>query len=128
MFARIFHGHAQDLDGLARPERRDGVRGDTPRPERETDLAFQVVIPAHCLFIRTGIDDRFVVDAVFPLRVPLGSFHDVAPRIRRTEVRPIRTRRAISDLLTPARCSFLRISLSNSAKIASKPAMARPAG
>ena len=80
-------------------------------------------------------------------------------RIRRTEVRPICTRRAISDLLTPARCSFRisaacmaavtgrpsrfpfsracarpprvrsrRISLSNSAKMASRPAMARPAG
>lgn len=88
-----------------------------------------------------------------------GSFHEFGPRIRRTEVRPTRTRRAISDLLTRARCSFWipavcrtavvgrpsrllfcrawarparvrsrRISLSNSAKIASKPAIARPAG
>ena len=79
--------------------------------------------------------------------------------MRRTEVRPICSRRAISDLLTPARCSFRisaawtaavagrpsrrpfcracasparvrsrRTSLSNSAKMASKPAMARPAG
>ena len=80
-------------------------------------------------------------------------------RIRRTEVRPICTRRAISDLLTPARCSFRisaawiaavagrpsrlpfcrawakparvrsrRISRSNSANMASRPAMARPGG
>src|ERR1035438_1968757 len=48
------------------PERRDGVRGDTLHPERETDLAFQVVMPAHSLVIRTGIDDRFVVDEVLP--------------------------------------------------------------
>ena len=31
---------------------------------------------------------------------------DVFVRIRRTEVRPIVNRRPISDLLTPARCSF----------------------
>jgi len=80
-------------------------------------------------------------------------------RIRRTEVRPIFSRRAIADLLTSARCSFRisaacmaavagrpsrfpfsracanparvrsrRISRSNSAKIASRPAIARPAG
>ena len=73
---------------------------------KEAIDAFQIVIPAHCLLIRTGIDDSLVVNAVLPHRVSLGSFHDFAPRIRRTEVRPICTRRAISDLLTPARCSF----------------------
>jgi hypothetical protein len=36
----------------------------------------------------------------------LDCFYDFVPRIRRTDVRPIRNRRAISDLLTPARCSF----------------------
>ena len=152
-------GHAHDLDGFTFPERRDDLRSQALRLERETDLAFQIVIPAHCLLIRTGIDDSLVVNAVLPHRVSLGSFHDFAPRIRRTEVRPIWTRRAISDLLTPARCSFRisaactaavagrpsrfpfsrawakparvrsrRISRSNSAKMASRPAIARPAG
>ena len=36
-------------------------------------------------------------------------FCEESPRIRRTEVRPSRSRRAISALATPARCS-LRIS------------------
>src|SRR6185369_11644816 len=97
---------AHDLHGFAFPERRDDLRSQALRLERETDLAFQIVIPAHYLLIRTGIDDSLVVNAVLPLRVSLGPFHDFAPRIRRTEVRPICTRRAISDLLTPARCSF----------------------
>src|SRR5262249_50706067 len=79
---------------------------DTPRPERETDSAFQIVIPAHCLFIRTGIDDSFVVDAIFPDRISLGSSHDFAPRMRRTAVRPICRRRAISDLLMPPDIAF----------------------
>jgi hypothetical protein len=106
MLAGIFSGHAQDLSGFTFPERRDGLRCDAPRRERKTDFAFQIVIPAHGLLFRTGIDDRFVMDAVFPHKISLGSFHDFAPRIRRTEVRPICTRRAISDLLTPARYSF----------------------
>jgi len=32
MLAGIFSGHAQDLSGFPFPERRDGVRGYTPRP------------------------------------------------------------------------------------------------
>src|SRR5436305_15287600 len=81
------------------PERRDGVRGYTPRPEWERDFAFQIVIPANCLLFRTGIDDCFVVDAVFSHRISLGSSHDFTPRMLRTEVRPICRPRAISDLL-----------------------------
>src|SRR5581483_9253787 len=53
--------------------------------EGKTDLALQIVIPAHCLLFRTGINDCFVVDAVFPSRVSFGSSHDFAPRIRRTD-------------------------------------------
>src|SRR5262249_49992007 len=120
MLAGIFSGHAQDLGGFSFPERRDGVCGDTPRPERETDFAFQIVIPAHCLFIRTGIDDSFVVDAVFPHRISLGPSHDFAPRMRRTDVRPICRCRAISDLLMPARYSF-RISAACRAAVSGRP-------
>src|SRR5262245_59193316 len=40
--------------------------------------------------------------------------------MRRTEVRPICIRRAISDLLTPARCSF-RISAACAAAVAGRP-------
>src|SRR4051794_39278536 len=118
MLARILSGHAQDLGGFTFPERRDRVRGYTPGPERETDLAFQVVIPAHCLLFRTSIDDRFVLDAVFPHRI--SPFHDFAVRMRRTEVRPICRRRAISDLLMPARCSF-RISAACRAAVSGRP-------
>ena len=74
------------------------------------------------LFRPIGVGDGFVVDAVFPLRISLGSFHDFAPRIRRTEVRPICTRRAISDLLIPARCSF-RISAAWIAAVAGRPSL-----
>ena len=42
------------------------------------------------------------------------------PKIRRTEVRPICRRRAISDLLMPARCSF-RISAAWTAAVAGRP-------
>ena len=41
-------------------------------------------------------------------------------KIRRTEVRPMFRRRAISDLLTPARCSF-RISAAWTAAVAGRP-------
>lgn len=74
MLAGLFSSHARDLGGFAFPKRSRRVRGYTPRPEREIDFAFQIVIPAHCLLFRTGIDDRFVLDAVFPPRISLGSF------------------------------------------------------
>ena len=69
MFTRTFHGHAQDFDGLALPERRTRVCGDAFRRERETELAFEVLIPAHCLLFRSCIDDGFVLDAVFANRI-----------------------------------------------------------
>jgi hypothetical protein len=43
------------------------------------------------------------VDSIFPDRVFSRSVHGYGPRTRRTEVRPMLSRRAISDLLTPAR-------------------------
>ena len=78
-------------------------------------------MPSHDLLFRPiGVGDGFVVDAVLSDRVSFGSLHDFAPRIRRTEVRPICRRRAISDLLTPARCSF-RISAACRAAVAGRP-------
>ena len=68
---RHLRRHAKDLDSFTLPEWRDTVRGDALRPERKTDLAFQIVVPAHCLLFRAGIDDGFVVDAVFADRVSL---------------------------------------------------------
>src|SRR6516162_9562241 len=97
VLAGILFGHTQDFGGFTLAERRDSLRGDAPCLEWEADLALQIVVPAHGLLFRTSIDDCLVVDPVFSNRVSLGSFHDCAPRIRRTEVRPIRTRRAISD-------------------------------
>src|SRR4051794_26360901 len=97
MLAGIFSGHAQDLGGFPFPKRGDGVRGYTLRSEWEADLAFQIVVPAHCMLFRAGIDDRFVVDAIFPGRISLDFSHDSVARMRRTEVRPIRSLRAISS-------------------------------
>ena len=65
MLAGVVRRHAYDLDGFTFPERRDDLRSQALRLERETDFVFQVVIPAQGLLIRTGIDDGFVVDAVF---------------------------------------------------------------
>ena len=73
----------------------------------ESDFVIEVAMPSHdLLFGPIGVGDGFVVNAILPNRISLGSLHDFCPRIRRTEVRPICTRRAISDLLTPVRCEF----------------------
>jgi hypothetical protein len=69
----------------------------------KTDFVFQIAIPAQGLLVWSGIDNGFVVDSVLPNEISLASVHDFAARIRRTEVRPICNRRAISDWLTPAR-------------------------
>src|SRR5205814_6640941 len=47
-------------------------------------------------------------------------FWEESPRIRRTEVRPTLSRRAISALATPARCN-LRISAACAATVAGRP-------
>jgi hypothetical protein len=100
VLAGVVRHHADDLDGFPFLEWRDNGRCEALRLERETDFVFQIVITSSGLFIRPGIDDRFAVDAVFPDRVFSGSVHRFGPRTRRTEVRPISSRRAISDLLT----------------------------
>ena len=41
------------------------------------DLGFQVVIPAQGLLFRSGVDDTFVVDAVFPDGIFSGFFHQL---------------------------------------------------
>src|SRR4029434_74498 len=126
--------HMEDLDGFSFPERRNHLDSNALGLKRESDFVVEVAMPTHHLLFRPiGVGDGFVVDPVLPDRVSLGSLHDFAPRIRRTEVRPICTRRAISDLLTPARCSF-RISAACTAAVAGRPsrfpvsrAWARPA-
>src|ERR1700691_5885928 len=158
--AGVFRRHTPDFDSVPLAERRDDFGSDALGLERESDFVIEIVIPAHRLLFRpVSVHDGLVVDAVFPDRVFLRFFHGFAARIRRTEVRPISSRRAISALLTPALYSFRtwlvwsaavcgrprrvpfcrawarpartrsrRISRSNSAKTASKAAMARPAG
>jgi len=61
-------------------------RRDTS-PGMGADLTFQVVVPAHGLLFRTGVDDRFVVDAIFPRWISLRSSHDFTLRMRRTGAR-----------------------------------------
>ena len=45
--AGIFSGHAYDLNGCTLLERRNSLRGDTPRLERDSDPAFQIVMWDH---------------------------------------------------------------------------------
>src|ERR1700723_4704388 len=75
VLAVIFRPHANHFDGLTFPERRDDICSDTLRPERETDFALEIVIPAHRLLFRCGIDDGFVLDAVFAKRVSARFLH-----------------------------------------------------
>jgi len=103
MRADVVRRHAHDLDDFTFPEGRDDLHSQALRPEGKTDFVFQVVIPAQGLLFRSSIDDSFVVDSVFADRVFAGFFSLLRPQKRRTEVRPISSRRAISDLLTPAR-------------------------
>src|SRR5664279_6388645 len=103
MLADVVRRHAQDFNVFTFPERRDDLRSQALRLERESDFVFQVVIPAQGLLFRSGIHDSFIVDSVLPDRVLSGVLHRIASRTRRMEVRPICSRRAISDLLTPAR-------------------------
>ena len=100
--ADVVRRHAQDLNGFTFPERRDDLRSQALRLEWETDFVLQVVIPAQGLLFRSSIDDSFVVDSVFPDRVFSGFLYRFAPRTRRTDVRPICSLRAISDLVVPA--------------------------
>jgi hypothetical protein len=89
---------SMELWGLEVPTERFGYR---PRaagyggPGRNAIDWQPKLLTVHGLPLRTGIDNRFVVDSILSDRVTLGSFHDRAPSIRRTEVRPICTRRAI---------------------------------
>jgi len=69
MLANVVRGHADDLNGFTFFQWRDHLRSQTLRLEQETDFIFQVVIPAQGLLLWSGIDDGFVVDAVFPDRV-----------------------------------------------------------
>src|ERR1039458_3542197 len=85
------------------PERRYEFGSDALGLKREPDFVFQVVVPSHGLLFRPiCVRDGFVVNSVLSDRVFVGLFHGFAFRIRRTEVRPIRSRRAISALRTPA--------------------------
>ena len=105
--AGVFRRHTPYFDSVSLAERRDDFGSDAFGLEGESDFVIEIVIPAHRLLFRpVGVHDGLVVDAVFPDRIFLRFFHSFASRIRRTEVRPIRNRRAISALLTPARYSF----------------------
>src|ERR1700730_4046783 len=89
------------------PERRSDFRSDARGLKRELDFVIEVAMPPHDQFFRSiSVRDGVVVDSTFPDRVLLWLLHDFASRIRRTEVRPISNRRAISALLMPARCNF----------------------
>ena len=119
--AAVFRRHTSYFDSFSFAERRDDFGSDALGLKGESDFVIEIVIPAHrLLFRRVGVHDGLVVDAVFPDRVFLRFFHGFAARIRRTEVRPICNRRAISDLLTPARYS-LRTWLAWSVAVCGRP-------
>ena len=80
MRAEVVRRHAHDLNGFTFPEWRDHLRSQALRLERETDFVFQVVIPAQGLLFRSGIDDSFVVDSVFPDRGLFGISSSLWPQ------------------------------------------------
>ena len=122
------------------------------------DLAFQIVITSHGLLFRTGMYDRFVVDAVFSNRVSLAScLLTLLPGFGGTEVRPICTVRVLrmyrrrhgavfglqqrvqvrlptrradrhSPAHAPSRPGSVAENLPFNQQIASSPAIARPVG
>src|ERR1700722_8909082 len=109
--AGFFGGHALNFHRLSFEERRNRLGRDTRGLKRESDFVLQVVVPTHGLLLRAiSIHHNLIVDSLLPHRVPFEfchcSYFCLAARIRRTEVRPMFRRRAISDLLMPARWSF----------------------
>ena len=65
--ADVFGSEAADFYRFSFPQRRSRLDADARRLEWEMDLVFEVVIPAHGLFFRTvSVDDRFVLDTLFP--------------------------------------------------------------
>src|SRR2546428_324903 len=126
--AGIFRCHTLDFDGFSLPERRNYRDRDALGLKRKLYFVIEVAMPSHDLLFRPiGVRDGFVVDSVLSDGIFLGFLHDFAPRIRRTDVRPIRNRRAISDLLTPARYS-LRMSAVCRAAVAGRPSPCRFVG
>jgi len=57
MFASVFGSHSNDCDGFAFSQGRARVRACTFCREREADAAFEVVLPAHRLLFRAGVDN-----------------------------------------------------------------------
>ncbi len=111
----VFRRHASDFEVSPFLSGETTLASDALGLEGKTDLAVEIVIPAHRLLFRpVGVHDSLLVDAVFPDRVFAGFFIAFAARMRRTEVRPTWSWRAISALATPARCSF-RISAASKA-------------
>ena len=65
--ADVFGSEAADFYRFSFPQRRSGLNADALRLERKMDLVFEVVIPAHGLLFRAiRVDDRFVLDSLFP--------------------------------------------------------------
>src|SRR3954454_8516313 len=106
VLADFFLRQAEHFDSLTLPEWRSCFRSDAVSLKGERQFSFQIVVPAHrFLFRSVGIHNRFFVYAIFTNRIFGGLLHRLASSIRRTDVRPMCSRRAISALLTPARWS-----------------------
>src|SRR5204863_434273 len=89
----IFRCHTLDFDGFSLPERRNYRDRDALGLKRKLYFVIEVAMPSHDLLFRPiGVRDGFVVDSVLSDGIFLGFLHDFAPRIRRTDVRPIRNR------------------------------------
>ena len=74
--AFIFRRHLPNFDRFAFPQRRDCFGSDAFCLEREVDLIFQIVVPAHGLFLGPiGIHDDFLVDAFLPNGIAFALCH-----------------------------------------------------
>lgn len=88
--ARVFGRRSPDFDRFASTQRRGYSGGDTLCLEREADLIFQILVPAHGLFLGSiGIDDDFLVDMLLPDGIAFGFCRGFRVHVRvQTSLRP----------------------------------------
>ena len=119
--------HAADFHDLSLPKGRSRFVDDTPGLKWESQTAVQITIPPDGLLFRPiCIDDGFVVDPVFPNRVPFRLSHGFTARTVRVRLCSVgRSRRQVGNHGGEFRQPETRNSRSQSAETSSKSAVLR---